>query len=212
MFALAFAVFLCAGAALSIAQIRASSAVGYEGEPRSSNATSRRAAAEKKENSSGDSNNSDYNSDTPFASFATAERGPIRIQSDSLALDYKANAVAFLGHVHATQADGALTSNSLQVKYRRNFHDVQNITADGDVHISQGVRWCTSDRAQMDQQQHTVILTGNPVCHDARDQIAGDKITVHLDTGKSDVEAAKAMIFPQQGQTRDNEAVAEQAK
>ena len=46
----------------------------------------------------------------------------------------------------------------------------------------------------------------------ARDQIAGTRITVHLDTGKSDVEAAKAMIFPQQSKTRDNEALADDAK
>jgi lipopolysaccharide export system protein LptA len=64
----------------------------------------------------------------------------------------------------------------------------------------------------MDEGQHIVILTGSPICHDARDQIAGTRITVHLDTGKSDVEAAKAVIFPQQSKTRDNEALADDAK
>jgi len=80
------------------------------------------------------------------------------------------------------------------------------------VHISQGVRWCTSDHAVMDQRQHTVVLTGSPICHDAGDQIAGTRITVHLDTGKSDVETAKAVIFPRPSKTRDNEALADQAK
>jgi lipopolysaccharide transport protein LptA len=149
---------------------------------------------------------------TPFASFSGSNRGPISIQSDSLALDYKQNSVHFTGHVHAAQADGMLTSNMLNVKYGKDFHEVQNMTADGNVRISQGVRWCTSDHAVMDQQQHTVILTGSPICHDARDQIAGTRITVHLDTGRSDVEAAKAVIFPQASKTRDNEALADQAK
>jgi lipopolysaccharide transport protein LptA len=152
------------------------------------------------------------NNQTPFASFTTGNRGPISIQSDSLALDYRQNAVVFRGHVHATQADGALVSNTLNVKYGKDFHTVQDMAADGNVRISQGVRWCTSDHAVMDQQQHTVILTGSPICHDARDQIAGTRITVHLDTGKSDVEAAKAVIFPQPSKTRDNEALADQAK
>ena len=149
---------------------------------------------------------------TPFASFTSANRGPISIQSDSLALDYKQNAVRFSGHVHATQADGALTSNTLNVVYGKDFHEVKDMAADGNVRISQGVRWCTSDHAVMDQRQHTVILTGAPICHDARDQIAGTRITVHLDSGKSDVEGAKAVIFPQPSKTRDNEALADQAK
>ncbi|MBV8775098.1 MAG: hypothetical protein JO166_22605 [Deltaproteobacteria bacterium] len=129
-----------------------------------------------------------------------------------MALDYKHNSVLFDGHVHALQADAGLTSNSLRVKYGKDFHEVQDMAADGNVHISQGARWCTSDHAAMDQRQHTVILTGNPICHDASDQIAGTKITVHLDTGRSDVEAAKAVIFPQQSKTRDNEALANQTK
>jgi len=148
----------------------------------------------------------------PFASLANSNRGPVSIQSDSLALDYKKNTVLFTGHVHASQADGWLTSNTLNVKYGKNFHEVENMAADGSVHISQGLRWCTSDHAILDQLQHTVILTGGPVCHDARDQIAGSRITVHLDTGKSDVEGARAMIFPQQAKTRDNEALADQVK
>ena len=86
------------------------------------------------------------------------------------------------------------------------------MAADGNVRISQGVRWCTSDHAVLDQQQHTVILTGTPICHDASDQITGTRITVHLDSGKSDVEGAKAVIFPQPSKTRDNEALADQAK
>jgi lipopolysaccharide transport protein LptA len=159
---------------------------------------------------SSDSQNED--NQTPFGSLNSSNRGPISIQSDSLALDYKQNAVRFSGHVHASQADGVLTSNTLDVKYGKDFHEVQNMAANGNVHISQGVRWCTSDRAVMNQGQHTVVLTGTPICHDARDQIAGTRITVHLDTGKSDVEGAKAVIFPQPSKTRDNEALADQAK
>jgi lipopolysaccharide transport protein LptA len=157
-------------------------------------------------------NSKNQDSQTPFGALTTSNRGPISIQSDSLALDYKQNAVSFSGHVHATQADGVLTTNSLHVKYGKDFHEVQDMNADGNVHISQGVRWCTSDHAVMNQQQHIVILTGSPICHDDRDQIAGTRITVHLDTGKSDVEAARAVIFPQQAKTRDNETLAAQAK
>jgi lipopolysaccharide export system protein LptA len=149
---------------------------------------------------------------TPFGTMTGGNRGPINIESDSLALDYKQNAVLFTGHVHATQADAALSTERLWVKYGKDFHEVQHMTADGNVRISQGVRWCTSEHAVMDRQQQTVVLSGSPICHDAQDQVTGTKITVHLDTGKSDVETAKATIFPQQSKTRDNEALAVKTK
>ena len=150
---------------------------------------------------------------SPFGSFGgTANRGPVNIQSDSLSLDYKQTTTTFIGHVHATQADGVLTSDKLIVKHGKDFNDVQTMTAIGDVRISQGLRWCTSDQAVMNQAAHTVVLTGSPVCHDANDQIAGTKITVHLDSGKSEVEGVKALIFPRQSKTSDNEASADHMK
>jgi lipopolysaccharide export system protein LptA len=149
---------------------------------------------------------------TPFGAFGGSNRGPVNIQSDSLSLDYKNTTTTFNGNVHATQADGVLISDKLIVKHGKDFNDVQRMFAEGNVRISQGLRWCTSDHAVLDQKAHTVVLTGSPVCHDAGDQIAGNKITVHLDSGKSDVEGVKAVIFPRQSKTRDNEASADNVK
>lgn len=145
---------------------------------------------------------------SPFGAFENSKnRGPINIQSDSLALDYKNNAVLFSGKVHAVQADGQLTSNTLSVKYGKEFHVMEQMIADGDVRVSQGLQWCTADHMVMNQVVHTATLTGSPVCHDANDQISGPKITVHTDTGKSEVEGGvKALIFPHDSKTRDNEA------
>lgn len=150
----------------------------------------------------------DQTDNSPFGSFETSRnRGPVHIQSQSLTMKYKENTVLFTGDVHATQADGQLTSNTLNVKYGKDFHEIQEMIADGNVRISQGLRWCTSDHGVMNQAQHTVVLTGDPVCHDENDQISGTKITVHLDTGKSEVEGGvKAVIFPRDSKTRDNKA------
>ncbi len=147
-------------------------------------------------------------SDSPFGAFeASRNRGPVNIQSDTLALDYKNNSVLFSGKVHAVQADGQLTCNTLNVTYGKDFHEVQEMIADGNVHISQGVRWCTADHGVMNQVAHTVVLTGSPVCHDANDQISGTKITVHTDSGRSEVEGGvKAVIFPNESKNRDNGA------
>jgi lipopolysaccharide export system protein LptA len=145
---------------------------------------------------------------SPFAGFEGSNHGPINIHSDTLNLDYKGNAVLFTGHVHAVQSGSELTSNSLQVKYGKDFHEVQEMIAEGNVRMSQGERWATGDRAVLEQAVHTVVLTGSPVVHDGQDQIAGTKITVHLDTGKSEVSEPKAVIFPRDTKNRDNSGVA----
>jgi lipopolysaccharide export system protein LptA len=145
---------------------------------------------------------------SPFAAFSQgASRGPIKITSDSMTLDSKGATVLFSGHVHANQATGDLTSKTLKAVYSDpNFHEMRELIADGDVRISQGTRWVTGDHAVMDQQKHTVVMTGNPVVHDGEDQITGSRITVYLDTGQSVVEGARAVIFPRRSENTDNVA------
>jgi lipopolysaccharide transport protein LptA len=154
----------------------------------------------KTKNSPSDTNNS------PFGAFENKNRGPINIVSNSMDLDYKNTTVQFNGKVHAVQADGQLTSNTLNVKYGKDFHVVQYMIADGTVRVSQGqTQWCTADHIVMNEITHTAVLTGSPVCHDNADQIAGPKITVHTDTGMSEVEGGvKALVFPEESQTGDN--------
>lgn len=150
---------------------------------------------------------------SPFADLNfSSNRGPINIQADSLSLDYKKNSVTFNGHVHAAQAGGELYSDRLQLKYGKDFHQVEEMIADGDVRMTRGTQWATSDHAVLNEREHTVILTGNPVVHDANDRIAGSKITVYLQTGKSVVEGAKAVIFPRTSQNRDNDVGAGNAR
>src|ERR1700677_2521595 len=136
-------------------------------------------------------------SNTPFSPFGGTQKGPVNIQSDGLNLDYKNNWVLFHGHVHAVQAGGELNSDSLKVKYGKDFSEVQQMVADGNVRISQGTRWATSDHAVLDQAVHTVTLTGSPVVHDGNDRVVGQKIVMNLITGKSEVTGgAKAWFFP----------------
>jgi lipopolysaccharide export system protein LptA len=152
-----------------------------------------------------DSKDSNGQSGGPFSSLQfSSNKGPINIKSDSLDLDYKNNVVTFRGHVHATQADAVLTSDALMVTYGKDFQDVKEMVATNNVRMSQGTRWATGDRAVLDQATHTVTLTGGPVVHDGEDQVAGTKITVHLDTGKSEVDGARAVFFPKEQKTRDN--------
>jgi lipopolysaccharide transport protein LptA len=148
---------------------------------------------------------------SPFAALSSPDSGPINIKSDSLSVDYKKNSAMWRGHVHAIRADGQLDSDTLQVLYGKDFHELQQMIASGNVRISRGTQWSTSDHAVLNEASQTVVLTGNPVVHDSNDQITGSKITVYLKTGESVVEGAKAVIFPRQGKTRDNGPSADHA-
>jgi lipopolysaccharide transport protein LptA len=136
----------------------------------------------------------------------SASGSPVDITSDRLSLDYEAKSVVFSGRVRAVQATGTITSDVLRVSYGESFNDVKEMVAEGNVRISQGTRWATGEHAVLDQTKRTVVLTGNPVVHDGRDQITGRKITVFLDSGRSVVEGARAVIFPRGSSSADNEA------
>lgn len=141
----------------------------------------------------------------PTSAFSfTSKGGPIDIKSDSLSLDYKAKTVVFTGNVHASQSGTELTSDTLRIIYGDNFRDIQKVLADGDVKITQGGRSATSDHAVLDQTTRTVEMTGNPVIHDGPDQITGTRVLVYLDSQKSVVEGARAVIFPRSKESRDN--------
>ena len=89
-----------------------------------------------------------------------------------MSFDYKNNVVVFSGKVHAVQADSELTSNTLHVLMNKQSQ-IQTMIADGNVRMSQGTRWATGDHAVLDENIHTLVLTGSPVVHDGKDQIAG---------------------------------------
>jgi lipopolysaccharide transport protein LptA len=124
-------------------------------------------------------------------------KAPIDIKSTSMSLDYQNHSVLWVGNVHASQADAQLTSDQLRVNYfDKDFKQMKDMVADGNVRLSQGTRWATGKHGVMDQTQHTVVLTGSPVAHDGNDQITGCKITVFLNTSQSVVECAHAVLFP----------------
>jgi lipopolysaccharide export system protein LptA len=170
--------------------------------------TRRTVSAKKKQGAglapaAGDSKNGAQGS--PFGMLQFSNNGPIQIKSDSLSLDYKNNLVQFDGSVHATQSGTTLTSKSLKVIYGAKFGDIKQVIALGDVKMTQGGRWATGQQAVLDEQKHTVEMTGQPVIHDGPDSVAGKRIIVYLDTEKSFVDQATAVIFPNNNKA-DHEA------
>lgn len=161
----------------------------------------------KKAGAAASSNGKTADQGSPFGMLQfSANNGPIQIKADSLKLDYKNNLVEFDGAVHATQSGTNLTSKSLKVIYGAKFGDIKQVIALGDVKMMQGGRWATGQRAVLDEQKHTVEMTGQPVIHDGPDSVAGSRIIIYLDSEKSFVDHANAVIFPNEKGKTDHEA------
>ncbi len=118
-------------------------------------------------------------------------------------LDYKANVVWYRGHVHVTQGTASLSSDVLQVITSEKMADLREAIATGNVRMSQGGRWATGDKARLNQVNHTVEMTGSPVIHDGQDEVAGTRILIYLDTEKSVVDNAHAVVFPRHSEDYD---------
>lgn len=145
--------------------------------------------------------------ESPFQSLRLSnDRGPVDIRADSMELDYKANVIWYRGHVHVTQGSASLNSDVLQVLTTEKMADLREVIATGNVRMSQGGRWATGNKAKLNQVDHTVEMTGSPVIHDGPDEVAGSRILIYLDTQKSVVENAHAVIFPRKSEDRDEQA------
>ena len=114
-----------------------------------------------------------------FSDLQFASGEPIKITGDTFSFHNNERYVVWSGHVRVNNATSQVTSNTVRLNFGKDLNDIQEILADGNVRISQGTRWATGDQAILNQNKHTVTLTGPPVVPDGQEQIAGTKITVH---------------------------------
>jgi len=148
---------------------------------------------------------------------------PIVIVSDTLDYDYKNNIVVYRGSVVATQGEVKLTSDVLHITLEAKpvpengaktttttiastpdpaggGQRLKEVIATGNVRIDQGTKWATGGRAVFEQSDRTVVLTENPMLHDGKNEVAGDRVVVYLDEDRSVVEGGrkrvKAVLFP----------------
>ena len=151
-------------------------------------------------------------------------KGPVRIDSDTLELDYKGSLVTYRGHVQVTQGDITLASDTLSISYDpravkratdqssataakpagsagNDADRIREIVAEGNVRIRQGTKLAEGRRAVFDQAKQTFTLSDGAVLHDGPNQVAGERVIVYLKEERSVVESGsntrvKAVLYP----------------
>ncbi len=151
-----------------------------------------------------------------------SNKGPVRIDSDSLELDYKSSNVMYRGHVEVTQGDVTLNSDRLSISYDPDAvkhadkpadgtvktatpggdaDRIKEIIGEGNVRIRQGTKLAEGPRAVFDQAKQTFTLSEGAVLHDGPNQVAGERVIVYLKEERSVVESGsntrvKAVLYP----------------
>lgn len=144
-----------------------------------------------------------------FGDFSlTSTKEPIEVSSEGLEFDYKGQKAIFRGGVHVVQGDIELGSDLLTVKYAEAGEEQQlrEVTAEGNVRITQGARKATGKRAVFDQSNRTLVLTGDALLEEGVNQVAGDTIVVYPDESRMEVRGenrrVKVILFPKKDEAK----------
>ena len=135
----------------------------------------------------------------------TSGNDPLTIEADQLEFDYDNNRLVYRGSVRVHQGDFQLESRTLTILFVRGEGaenaQLERVVAVGAVQIQQGERRASGRRAVFDQKTRQLILRGNPVLRDGRNEVQGERMTVFLDEGRSVVESGEkkrvsAVFYP----------------
>lgn len=142
-------------------------------------------------------------SDAFFGDFSfTSRKEPIEITSDRLDFDYKNRRTVFRGGVEVHQGDIVLRSDLLTVTYveAESRQKLSDVTAEGNVTITQGARKATGKRAVFDEDSRTLELTGDATLEEGSNHLKGDTILVYPDESRMEVKGdnsrVKLILFP----------------
>ena len=146
---------------------------------------------------------------------ASRTEEPLTIVSDRLDAYDDTMTVVFSGNVVVTQRDITMKSDTLNVFYSKEKTGVdevqkknplqegtvKKIEAQGSVHVLQGDKTVTGDRAVFFNQEQRIEVTGNVVMKDGANVIEGEKATFFIAENRGIVESSplkrvKATIYP----------------
>lgn len=129
------------------------------------------------------------------------DRGPVRVDADTMEFDYKAMVLSYRGNVVVTQAEVTLRSDTLRVVLNREGPQrPSEVVAEGNVRIDAGERHASGGRAVFDDAKRTVTLSEDARLRDGPNEIDGERVVVYLDEERSVVEGGpervRAVLYP----------------
>lgn len=125
--------------------------------------------------------------------FQTDPNAPVEVVADRLDLDQANGTANFQGGVVVTQGEMKLTAEEIRVAYVRLADgtvgsDVDTITALGNVLVVTPAEAAEAEKAVFTPALNEVIMTGDVLLTQGGNTLAGEKLTIDLETGVGQVE------------------------
>ncbi|MFV0245218.1 MAG: LptA/OstA family protein [Qingshengfaniella sp.] len=125
---------------------------------------------------------------------------PVAVEADDLALDQTAGTAVFRGNVSVIQGEMTLTAPEITVHYLHNpdgslSGDIDRITASGGVMIVTPTEAAEARDAIYTPASSEMVMTGDVVLTQGGNTLAGERLTVDLETGTGRVEGRVRTIL-----------------
>jgi lipopolysaccharide transport protein LptA len=128
----------------------------------------------------------------PFLAGAGEPRS-VEIEADRLQIDHRDRSARFDGHVTARYRELTLSCDSMRVSYDEHG-SVIALRATGNVTVRKGDARATAAAGRLDARQGLLVLEGSAVLVRGPHRLEGARISVHLASGRLDVERARGVF------------------
>ncbi|MFL5414375.1 MAG: LptA/OstA family protein [Myxococcales bacterium] len=138
--------------------------------------------------------------DTPDAKSTS----PTRVEASKLFLDKSENLAHFTEDVVLRRGDMTVRGPRMDARYDKSG-ELTRLLLSGGVEMREGDRRAVAQRADYDPRARELVLSGQPRLFDRGDTLAGERITVNLDSHEVRVERAHGLLRPKSPSTRTEE-------
>lgn len=131
-----------------------------------------------------------------FGGFQQNSGEPIEVVSDQLDVDQEAGTAIFTGDVTATQGELSLTGERVEVFYTTGENrQIERLHVTGGVTLVTSEEAAEAEEATYEVIEGTILMVGDVLVTQGNNAIAGERMTIDMDTGTGRVEGRVRTIF-----------------
>ena len=109
---------------------------------------------------------------------------PIDIDADVFEVSGKEKRGVFRGNVIARQGDVTIRASRVEATYSATVKGITKAVAEGGVTVTTGTKVGKSDRAEFNNDERTIVLSGEPRLWEEGSILEGKQIVFHVDDGR----------------------------
>lgn len=109
---------------------------------------------------------------------------PIDVDADVFEVSGKEKRGVFRGNVVARQGDVTIRASRVEAFYSKTLNAIVKAVAEGGVTVTSGTKVGHADKAEFNNEQRTIVLTGEPRLVEEGTVLDGREIVFHVDDGR----------------------------